>query len=194
MMLDANVLVLALPIAIAAGFIFFVLTKGIPTRVNLMEYQRGVLYRKGFPVKDVGPGSHWVWSGSQLLIHADTRPRSVGYEKQVVALQDGSSAIYGLFASIQMTDVRQAIYSARNYEQAAHAALLRCTRLALNQRTSTELRAISREGLTREISAEAKSRLAAAGYELVSFRLTDLSVVVPNVNPAKPQASASTMA
>jgi hypothetical protein len=158
------------------------------------EYQRGVLYDNGVPVKDVGPGSHWVWSGRQLLIHADTRPRSVGYEKLVVALQDGASAVYGLLAGVQMSDVRKAIYSARNYEQAANAALLRCTRLALNQRTSTQLRATTQETLTQEISADAKSRLAEAGYDLVSFRLTGLSIVVPNPNPTTPQPSVSTMA
>lgn len=195
-MIDPNVLAVVLPIAVAAAIICLFMTKGTPTRVNLMEYQRGVLYTRGFPVKDVGPGSHLVWSGSQLLIHADTRPRSVGYEKLVVTLQDGTSAVYGLLASVQMSDVRKAIYSARNYEQAANAALLRCTRLALNQRTSTQLRGIAQETLTREISADAKSRLAAAGYDLVSFRLTELSIVVPNPNPnpTAPQPSASTIA
>ena len=118
----------------------------------------------------------------------------MGYEKLVVALQDGASAVYGLLAGVQMSDVRKAIYPARNYEQAANAALLRCTRLALNQRTSTQLRATSQETLTQEISADAKSRLAAAGYDLVSFRLTGLSIVVPNRNPTTPQPSVSTMA
>jgi uncharacterized membrane protein YqiK len=193
-MIDPNVLALIVPVAVAAAIITLLLRKGTPTQVNLMEYQRGVLYSKGFPVKDVGPGRHWVWSGTQLLIHADTRPRSVGYEKLVVTLQDGTSAVYGLLASVQMSDVRKAIYSARNYEQVANAALLRCTRLALNQRTSAQLRATSRETLTREISADAKSRLAPAGYELVSFRLTELSIVVPNPNPTAPQPSVSTMA
>jgi SPFH domain / Band 7 family len=192
-MTDANVLALILPVVVAAA-VTLLLRKGKPTRVNLMEYQRGVLYNKGFPVKDVGPGSHWVWSGNQLLIHADTRPRSVGYEKLVVTLQDGASAVYGLLASVQMSDVRKAIYSARNYEQAANAALLRCTRLALNQRTSTELRAISQEALTQEVRSDAKSRLAVAGYELLSFRLTELSIVVPSPNHTAPQPSASTMA
>src|SRR5262249_31883169 len=110
-MLDPNVLGLLLPIVIAAALIALFLKKGKPVRVNLMEYQRGVLYKKGLPVKEVGGGSHWVWSGTQKLIHADTRPRSVGYEKQLVALQDGSSAVYGFLASVQMKDVRKAIYS-----------------------------------------------------------------------------------
>lgn len=193
-MIDPNVLSLVLPIAMVVAIYSLFLKRGKPTRVNLMEYQRGVLYKRGLPVKDVGPGSHWVWSGTQQLIHADTRPRSVGYEKLVVALQDGSSAVYGFLASVQMSDVRKAIYSARNYEQAANAALLRCARLALNQRTGDQLRTIPRETLTQEIIVDAKGRLAAAGYGLVSFQMTGLAVVAPNPNPSAPQPSARAMA
>jgi uncharacterized membrane protein YqiK len=188
-----NLFFLILPLLIAITLVVIFNHNGKPTQVTLMEFQRGLLYKRGFPVRDVGPGRHWVWSGTQLLIHADTRPRSVGYEKMAVALQDGSTAVYGFLASVQMRDVRKAIYSGRNYEHVANAALLRCARLALSQRSSAQLRT-GLENLTQEIIADAKSRLAAAGFDLVSFRITDLSVVVPNPNSSTTQPPNATLA
>lgn len=149
--------------------------RGKPTTVALLPYQCGVLFRQGVPLRDVGPGKHRVWTGSEILVHGDVRPVSVNYENQVVALQDGFVALYGFSASAQVRDIRKAIYSARNYSQVPVAVLLRCTRRTLNacSRSSFPLEKVA---IVKRITEEAKSRLDQAGFELLSFHLTQLAI------------------
>jgi hypothetical protein len=44
---------------LAAGTMLY--RRGKLTTVALLPYQRGVLYKQGLPVRDVGPGKHRVW-------------------------------------------------------------------------------------------------------------------------------------
>src|SRR5262249_25876133 len=177
-----NLLATVLPISLVIGIAVYFGYRGKPTRVILLEYQRGVLYKRGFPVRDVGPGRYWVWAGTELLCHADTRPMSISPQKQAVSLQDGATAVYSFLASVQARDIRKVIYSAIHYEQIPHATIRRCVRLALNLRTGEEVRR-DLEVIIQEVTREAKARLSAAGFDLLSFRITELSVVVPNAAP-----------
>jgi regulator of protease activity HflC (stomatin/prohibitin superfamily) len=161
--------------AVAIVVVLYFVKRGNPSAVNLLPYQRGVLFRKGRPFRDVGPGKHRVWTGTELLVHADTRPISVAFENQIVALRDGFAALYGFSASAQIRDLRKALYSARDYTQVPPFILLRCARRELNFATSTSLR-LEKEAAAQRISDTAKSRLAALGFDLLSFRLTQLQV------------------
>ena len=161
--------------ALLIGVAVYFDRRGKPTSVVLLPYQRGVLFRRGMPVRDVGPGKHCVWSGTELLVHGDVRPVSVNYENQVVALQDGFAALYGFLASAEVRDIRKALYSARNYSQVPVSVLLSCVRRNLNANTKSSL-ALEKETIVRRIEEEAKSRLNQAGFELLSFRLTQLVI------------------
>lgn len=158
---------------------------GKPTTVVLLPYQRGVLFRRGIPLRDVGPGKHRVWSGTEILIHADVRPVSVNYENQVVALQDGFAALYGFSATAQVCDIRKAIYCARNYSQLPAAVLLRCTRLHLNASSKSAL-SVEKQAIVDRITKEAKARLEQSGFELLSFRLTQLAVGTTQLPESQP--------
>jgi hypothetical protein len=149
--------------------------KGRLTSFTLLEYQRAVLYRQGLPIREVGPGRYRVWAGSEKLIIVDTRAIQVSFENQAVALRDGSTAVYGISGTATVQDVRKAIYCARNYNQVPSFVLLCCTRLTLNGFTVNELRG-SKDGVAQEIINCAKPRLGAAGFELLAFRLSQISV------------------
>jgi hypothetical protein len=136
--------------------------KGRLTSFTLLEYQRAVLYRQGLPIREVGPGRYRVWAGSEKLIIVDTRAIQVSFENQAVALRDGSTAVYGISGTATVQDVRKAIYCARNYNQVPSF-------------TVNELRG-SKDGVAQEIINCAKPRLGAAGFELLAFRLSQISV------------------
>jgi len=157
------------------GLVWYFERRGKPTSVTLLPYQRGVLYRMGLPLRDVGPGKHRVWTGTELLVHGDTRPISVNYENLVVALQDSTAALYGFSASVQVQDMRKAIYSARNYTEVPAFLLLRCARRHLNTASGSSLK-LEREAITNRITDDAQRRLAAVGFGLISFRMTQLLV------------------
>jgi hypothetical protein len=149
--------------------------RGKPTNVTLLPYQRGVLFRMGLPLRDVGPGKHRVWTGTELLVHGDTRPISINYENQVVALPDGFAALYGFSASAQVQDIRKAIYSARDYTNVPASVLLRCAKRHLNSSSAAAIKS-GKDAIVARISEDAKTRLTAAGFSLISFRLTQLAI------------------
>lgn len=166
----ASVILLA-----AIGLLVVGRFKGRLSSFTLLEYQRAVFYRRGLPVREVGPGRHRVWTGSEKLIIVDTRPIQVSFENQEVALRDGSSASYGFLGNARVQDTRKAIYCARNYNQMPGFVLLCCTRSVFNSLTSGQLGG-SKDSIVEEIINRAKPRLAAAGFELLAFRFSQLSV------------------
>jgi hypothetical protein len=160
--------------------------RGKLTTVTLLPYQRGVLFKMGKPVRDVGPGKYRVWAGSELLVHGDTRPISVTHENLVVALAEGFSALYGFSASVQVRDMRKAIYSARDYTQVPAGVLLRCVRQGLHTTAASSLK-MDKDGVANRIGQKAKAKLEAAGFELSAFRLTQLAI--GTVQPSDPQTT-----
>jgi hypothetical protein len=164
--------------------------QGKRTTVSLLPYQRGVLYKQGKPLCDVGPGKYRVWAGRELLVHGDVRPISISYENQFVALSDGFGALYGFSASAEVRDIRKAIYSARDYTQVPAAILLRCARRQMHITSSSALK-VDRESVANRIAEAARVKLAASGFELLSFHLPQLAVgTVPPPNaPTTRQSS-----
>jgi hypothetical protein len=167
--------------------------RGKLTTVTLLPYQRGILYRKGLPVREVGPGKHRVWAGSELVVHCDVRPITINYENQIVALSDGAAVLYAFSASVQARDIGKVLYAARDYTQVPAATLLRCARRQLHLSSVSALK-MDMNGIAERISQEAKSKLDGAGFDLVSFRVpqfnlgsvqqTNPQAAPPRVNPA----------
>jgi hypothetical protein len=148
---------------------------GKPTNVTLFDYQRGILYKKGKPVREVGPGNLRVWAGMEKVIIIDMRPVQLSFDNRAVALTDGSTALYGFSGSATIRDARKALYSTQNYSQAPACVLLCCSRVVLNGHSSSNLQ-IDRGAIEQQIVEQAKPRLESLGFELLSFRLTQLSL------------------
>jgi SPFH domain/Band 7 family protein len=85
--------------------------------VTVLEYQRGVLYRRGLPERDLGLGRYRVWAKVSKAILVDTRPIHVSYQNQAVILQDGWPAVCEISGTDRVVDARKAIYSAGNYSE-----------------------------------------------------------------------------
>jgi hypothetical protein len=193
--MSSSVLTVAVLVLLWAGLIALLIyfgRRGTPTNVTLLPYQRGVLFRMGLPLRDVGPGKHRVWTGTELLVHGDMRPISVNYENLVVALQDGLAALYGFSASAQVRDMRRAIYSARDYTNVPAAVLLRCARRHLNASFGSSL-PVEKDAVVSRITDDAKKRLSAAGFSLISFRMTQLAIGTTQAaaNQTTPRLSSS---
>jgi SPFH domain/Band 7 family protein len=151
---------------------------GWPTTVTLLQYQNGVLYRKGYPVRDVGPGRSRVWAGIEKVITVDTRPIPVSFENRAVALTDGQTAVFGFSGDADVSDARKALYSAQNLNQVPAYVLLVCSRSVLNQQSGANLKIVQNR-IEEQIAEQAKARLKDQGFNLLSFRLTQLSIAGP---------------
>ena len=154
---------------------------GYPSRFTLLDYQRGMLYRKGFPARELGPGHYWVWTRREKVFFMDTRPIQGAYENQGVILRDGNSATFGILASARVAEVRKVTYAARNYNQLPTYIFLCTARSVLNGYTAKHLVERGKDALGDEITSHVKSKLGQQGFELLSFRLTQLSL--PPSNP-----------
>jgi regulator of protease activity HflC (stomatin/prohibitin superfamily) len=181
-----GVLAVAAVFAVLYGAVAQLNRLGKRTAVVLLPHQRGVLFRAGKPVRDLGPGKYRVWAGRELVVHGDVRPISLNYENQVVSLADGFAALYGFSASVQVRDIRKAMYKARDYTQVPAAILLRCTRRQMHLTASSSLK-MGKEAVTTRITQAAKARLDAAGFELQSFHVPQL--VIGTTQPPNPQTS-----
>lgn len=157
------------------ALIAFRLYLGWYSSVTLLEYQRGFLYRGGLPLHDVGPGRHRLWSKLETIIHLDLRPIQVSYENQQVGLKDGTAAQYSFSATAQVSDARKAAYASTNYTQIPAYVLLTCVRYVLNTSSSSELK-INKDAAVSQIMDRARPRLAGAGFDLLSFRISQLSI------------------
>jgi len=158
---------------------------GNPTAVTILQYQGGVLYKKGVPVREVHAGQHRVWVPIEKIMILDKRPTMVSFENRAVSLTDGATAVYGFSASAEIRELSKALYSARNYNEVPAYVFICCTRSVLNSCASGNL--LSRQdSLTAEIASKANARLATEGFEFQSFRFTHLAIASPpaTTNPA----------
>ncbi len=156
---------------------------GYPSSYTLTQYQGGIIYRRGRPIRVVGPGRHRIYSGIEKIFFLDKRPVQVSVENRAVGLADSAIAVYSFSASAQVRDVRKALYASATYTQIPAFVTLCAVRRILNQ-SRTDRIAIGRAALEDEIVSDCRTRLAAAGFDLISFRFTQLgiSTPAPNVN------------
>jgi SPFH domain / Band 7 family len=171
----AAAIILMLAFAAATATLVLRLHTGSPSSFALLPYQRGILYKRGLPLRDVGPGKHRVRIGLEKIVFLDVRPVQVNFENRAVALQDGVTAVYGFSGSAEVRDVRKALYCAVNYTHVPAFILLCSARSVLNSYSSGQLR-FNKETVTSEITSRAKSRLAANGFQLLGFQFTQLSI------------------
>jgi SPFH domain/Band 7 family protein len=151
---------------------------GKPTYLTLLEYQQGVLYRKGRPVRDVKTGRIRVWAGIERVIIVDTRTIPIRFQDRAVTLVDGMTAVYGFSGTAAIQDARKALYSAQRFSEIPIVVLLSCSRSVLNRYASNQLR-MNERTIEEEISRHAKLKLEAQGFSLLTFRLTQFEVGLP---------------
>lgn len=153
---------------------------GVPSSQSLLPFQSGILYRRGRPIRELGPGRHRLFQGVEKIIFLDTRPIQVKFDRRAVSLPDGTMVIYGFTASAQVHDVKKAIYASATYTMLPAFVTMCVTRGVLGQCQSGAIKT-GKAALSEEILAAARSRLAASGFELLSFALTELSIApIPN--------------
>jgi hypothetical protein len=156
---------------------------GVPSNYSIPPFQAGVLFRRGHPVRELGPGRHRVFLGKEKIILIDKRPIQVSVEQRAVALADGATAVYGFSASARVSDAQKAIYSCSEYSKVPAFVTLCVARSAINLCQPSQIK-LEQAELTEQITAECRTRLTAAGFELLSFGFSQLAVVTPGPIPS----------
>jgi regulator of protease activity HflC (stomatin/prohibitin superfamily) len=156
---------------------YFVLV-GYPSSYLLLPYQDGILFKRGRPARTIGAGRHRVFVGTEKVLFLDKRPIQVNAEDRAVTLADGATVVYSFSASAQVNDVMKATYAAANYTRVPAFVSLAAARATLNNCRTSRI-PTGKAGMEEDIAASCRTRLATAGFELLSFRLTRLVIVAP---------------
>lgn len=142
---------------------------------TLLEYQRGVLYHDGLPVKEVGSGVHVVRTGREFLLWADMRPQPVHIERLPVATQGGGTVLISLIARTRVRDLLRAFRHSRNYAHASFYGVLAATRRTVNQLRRGEVP--SGRELEPDLLLACRASVQEHGVDVLDVTVTGLTVV-----------------
>ena len=94
-----------------------------PTQTTVVEFERGLRYRAGKFVAQIGPGRYWYSARSGRITKVDVRPTTLTIPGQELLTSDGIAVKVSLLATIEIADPTTAINKVQNYLQAIYAAL-----------------------------------------------------------------------
>jgi len=151
---------------------------------TLTEYQRGAFFQKGMFVREVGAGVHKVLLGRDYIVYGDVRPISFNFERQTVALRDGSFAQYSFYATAEVRSFKAALFSVRDYSEMPYYILRRELRAAIFAQDPQNF-SISRRSIENAVRERLGVQLESAGFELKDFRLTNLHVSESGPDPGE---------
>ena len=153
-----------------------------PSTQSLLPFQRGVLFRRGHPVREVGPGRHRIFVGREKIVYLDSRPIDVKSGYRIVALADGSIAEFAFTASCEIRDVQKVMYSSAYFSSFPIFVALSTSRAVLNgcERAQIESAVPAVAG---QVMEACRTRLTSAGFDLKSFTFIRLAIAAPRELP-----------
>lgn len=143
-----------------------------PRPHTVHEHQRGVRYRKGHLVTEVGPGRYWLRPRIDDLTVLDTRRRQTVVAGQEVLTSDRVPLKVSLVAEFTVVDVTKALTVVDQFEQALYARIQLALREAVAQRDLDT--ALSERGeLGAGITASVAEAALEFGIELKQVQVRD---------------------
>jgi regulator of protease activity HflC (stomatin/prohibitin superfamily) len=105
-------------VVIALGLQFF-----WPRPRIVTEYERGLRFRKGRLVGEVGPGRYWLSPRVDALVKVDTRRRQMIVSGQEVLTSDRVPLKVSLVAEYSVADATRAVTQVETYQDALYGGL-----------------------------------------------------------------------
>jgi regulator of protease activity HflC (stomatin/prohibitin superfamily) len=102
--------------AVLGAVLLVILFKVAPFRsMIVMEYQKGLRYRKGRFIGVLGPGKYWIYPRSSSIFPVDLRSEFITIQGQDVLSADGVMLKVSIAAEFQVADANVAINTVANY-------------------------------------------------------------------------------
>lgn len=160
-------------IAMLLVFLATRLLESFVLRVTVKEHERGLLYRSGRLVRELGPGAWWRLPGRAITV-LDMRSRVTTVPGQEILTADQVSIRVSLLLRWHIADARAAVTTSQSYEEALYAD----AQLALRDRVSaTSLEQLLEQRMA--IAAGLQERLAplaaARGLALEEIGIKDVT-------------------
>lgn len=161
-------------LAIAAGIIRVMIERQFP-RVTILEFERGLRYTRGKFTGIVGPGQYHTSVTTTTIRKVDVRPKVMTISGQEVLSADGVALKVSLAARYRIVDPALAVNGVENYETALYTALQLALRSAIAA-SPVDALLQARSTLGKDVGEQASPSATAAGLELLSADLKDLTL------------------
>lgn len=165
-------------VAVALSLLVAVAARGVVRRVVLMEFQQGLLFRRGRLTRVLGAGAHWIaWPARRLTV-VDARPRILAPAGQEVPSRDGTPIRVTLAVRYRVADPAVAIARSASYEEALYLE----AQLALRDvmaGVDAEHLVEQRRQLATDLAAALAPRASALGLEVETVGIKDLTFPGP---------------
>lgn len=142
-------------------------------QITIMEYQRGMRYRDGKYVGQLGPGRHWIYRPSTTVTRIDAREMSITLPGQEIVGADGVSIKLSLAARYRIGDADRAINKVANFTVSFYTELQIALRDVVAARPIEELLQ-QRLAIGGEVLARASGPAKDLGVELISTEVKDV--------------------
>jgi len=157
---------------IFAFVVALILVKNI-RRFTVFEYERGLLYRNGKFVRVLEPGRHWLFAFSDSAFKADMRARPLTLAGQEILTSDNVSIKISLVVNYKIEDVRRAIHTVANYQEALYLALQVQLRELVSAAPVDELLA-KRQTWGEQLVRDCQDKANALGLTLLAVGIKDI--------------------
>ena len=111
-----------LPLLLAASAAFLLL-RAVVRKAVVLEYEKGLLYRRGAFRRVLGPGQYWFLRPITRIVKVDARRRFVTVPNQDILTSDNVSLKLSVAAEFDVVDPARAVNTVQDYEQALYLRL-----------------------------------------------------------------------
>ena len=147
-----------------------------PGRITVLEYERGLRYRRGRFVALLPPGVHWRSGRTGKIAKVDMRQVLVTLPGQEVLTSDGLSVKVSLVANTELVDPEVAINKVQNYMASFYTELQVALRILVGGLNIEDLLK-ARDDLSKNLLERVSAPAAAMGLHVISVNIRDVMML-----------------
>lgn len=159
-------------LAVAVGVV--IVFNSLFRRAIILEYQRGLFYRKGKFLKVLSPGAYWHFRRGTEIKCVDVRLRNVTVPGQEVLSADSIALKVSLVATFEVVDPATAVNQIENYQEALYMELQMSLRDIVTAAKVDDLFE-KRADLSKQIFAKAEPKAGRYGLKLHNVSVKDIT-------------------
>jgi regulator of protease activity HflC (stomatin/prohibitin superfamily) len=142
-------------------------------RITVLEYERGLKYRRGRFECVAEPGQYWYTPVFTIFEKVDIRPQFTSITGQEVLSSDGVSLKVSLAANFEITDPDAAINKVKSFQEALYLELQLALREIIGA-ADIDTVLSGRDELSKRLMEITEPKIADLGLRLISVNLKDL--------------------
>jgi len=158
---------------LAVGLVALVIFSRYVKRATVLEYEKGLKYRKGKFLSILDAGQYWYLSAFVMIHKVDVRPRFVSISGQELLSADGVTLKMSLAANYQVIDPNVAINKVQNFEEALYLELQLGIREIVGA-VDIDTVLNNRDELAKRLMEKCQSKAKEIGLNLVSASIKDI--------------------